>query len=233
VDKTGGRKTEREVPPMAKVRREESQRKPNDESESLQGADAARVSVGRLVPNTTRGKPAWEFWSGMPKTGVADAVALSCDIDPRQIDMNNEGRAPDLAQFWQRLQVAEANQDGHLKAEKQPYNGFQDLWKVDLEVFAAWAESLRARWELPAEFPRPKVEEQKPTVADKPLLTRERDTLLKIILGLAAAHGIPLGDPWIAAQRIEGFTKKAGRRVAARTIEEHLNKAAILPEDKD
>jgi hypothetical protein len=164
---------------------------------------------------------------------VADAVALSCDIDPRQIDVYNEQDKPDLAQFYKRLDIAEANQGGHLKAEKQPCEGFQDFWKVDLEVFAAWVKGLRPPWELPAEFPGPKVEEQKPTVADKPLLTRERDTLLKIILGLAKAHGIPLGDPWIAAQKIEGFTKKAGRRVAARTIEEHLNKASLLPEDQD
>jgi hypothetical protein len=55
---------------MAKESREESQRKPKSESELQQDADAARVSVVRLVP-TKRDKPDWEYWSGMRKTHVA------------------------------------------------------------------------------------------------------------------------------------------------------------------
>ena len=160
-------------------------------------------------------------------------------IDLLQSDAVKNAVLPSLltipTKFYKRLRIAQRHLGMGIRVVKTPDDDKTPKHRqtINLTEFAAWAEGLRNPWALPAEFPRPKVEEQKPTVADKPLLTRERDTLLKIILGLAAAHGIPLGDPWIAAQRIEGFTKKAGRRVAARTIEEHLNKAAILPEDKD
>ncbi len=203
----------------------------SDPSESARGTDPARVSVGPLLPNTTRPKPDWESWGNIRVDHVAFAVALSCDIDPGEIDFYNEAQAPDLVQFYKRLLIAEANLGGSLKATKQPYNGIQDAWKIDLEVFSAWAERLRPPWELPAEFPRPESDDRKPAAKDKPLATKERDVLLRIILGLTKDKGINLGDPWSAAGTIVKLAEKARHRVSQKAVFDHLKRAENLVEN--
>ncbi len=62
---------------------------------------------------------------------------------------------------------------------------------------------------------------------EKPLATRERDTLLTIIAALAKAAKVPLDDysqPGKAAGYIEGLTAELGARVSKRAIENHLKK---------
>ena len=65
--------------------------------------------------------------------------------------------------------------------------------------------------------------------SDRPVSTRERDTLLTIIAVLAKAAKVPLDDyskPGKAAGYIEGLTDEFGAHVSKRAIEEHLKKIA-------
>ena len=59
---------------------------------------------------------------------------------------------------------------------------------------------------------------------DKPLSTRERDTLLTIIAALAKGAKINIHPPGKAAGFIEGLTAEFGTRVSKRAIEDHLKK---------
>ena len=59
---------------------------------------------------------------------------------------------------------------------------------------------------------------------EKPLTTRERDTLLTIIAALAKAAKINIQDAGKAALYIEGLTAELGARVSKRAIEEHLKR---------
>ena len=70
------------------------------------------------------------------------------------------------------------------------------------------------------------VAEESETI-EKPLSTRERDTLLTIIAVLAKAAKAPLDDyskPGKAAGYIEGLTDEFGAHVSKRAIEDHLKK---------
>jgi len=124
--------------------------------ESTQDVASPTVLVGPLTPNTTRNKPDWDEWRCRPQGSVAEAVALSCDVAPDQVDFLNEFEAPDLRQFYKRLRIADEN----VKAGTLPYvNWYPDELAYDifrtvrLGVFANWAEGLS--WELPKAFPRP------------------------------------------------------------------------------
>jgi hypothetical protein len=57
---------------------------------------------------------------------------------------------------------------------------------------------------------------------ERPLLSRERTTLLVIIAALAEMAKIDVTKPSKAAVNIENQTELLGARVAARTIENHL-----------
>ena len=59
---------------------------------------------------------------------------------------------------------------------------------------------------------------------EKPLSTRERDTLLTIIAALAREAKIKVDLPGRAAIFIEGLTDSMGTHVSKRAIEEHLKK---------
>ena len=63
-----------------------------------------------------------------------------------------------------------------------------------------------------------------PINAEKPLTSRERDTLLTIIAALAKEAGINIDSPGKPAGFIEGLTAELGARVSKRAIEDHLKK---------
>ena len=68
--------------------------------------------------------------------------------------------------------------------------------------------------------------------ADRPLGLRERTTLLTIIAALANLADIEFTKPSKAALTIESETIRMGARVAARTIEDHLNRIRDALESK-
>ena len=61
---------------------------------------------------------------------------------------------------------------------------------------------------------------------DRPIGQRERTTLLVIIAALAKLARIDVSKPSSAASAIESQTAEMGVRIAARTIENHLNRIA-------
>ena len=65
---------------------------------------------------------------------------------------------------------------------------------------------------------------QVPTSAEKPLGTRERNTLLTIIAVLAKAAKIDIDQTGKAAGFIEGLSDEFGAHVSKRSIENHLKK---------
>jgi hypothetical protein len=67
---------------------------------------------------------------------------------------------------------------------------------------------------------------------DKPLEKRERTTLLIMIAALARLAKIDIAKPSKAATSIESVTALMGARVAARTIEGHLNRVAEVIEER-
>lgn len=67
---------------------------------------------------------------------------------------------------------------------------------------------------------------------EKPLRQRERTTLLVIIAALAKLAGVNVAKPSSAAAAIERQTELMGARVAARTIEDHLNRVSEALEER-
>ncbi len=63
------------------------------------------------MPNKIRTKPDWVTSLNAGRAYIWAAVALSCDIRPDAIKMNDksDADAPDLAQFWKRYTVALTN----------------------------------------------------------------------------------------------------------------------------
>jgi hypothetical protein len=190
--------------------------------------------VADLLPNTTRAKPDWEYWSSLDRVSVGAAVALACDVDPREIDFMNDQNAPDLAQARKRAEIADTCAGKSLRAHRRTHEGLYDpimTWEVTLPDFAAWALGMSRPWTLPEEFPRtqPKAIERNDNDESNP---RRRNNLLRIILAIVKADpSLDLSAPSKAAEAIEALTRKAGRRVSARSIEDYLKQAASLPED--
>ena len=68
------------------------------------------------------------------------------------------------------------------------------------------------------------AEDAREAQTEKPLYTRERDTLLTIIAALAKEAKINIHTPGSAALSIEDLTDKLGAHVSKRAIENHLKK---------
>jgi hypothetical protein len=182
-------------------------------------------------PQSSQPSPAvdWSLWRHIEAAELWKVVAVSLGQNPDYIELGRKRTREAARDYYHRLMQAGSALGIGLKPVKMdPQKRCSPVRLVD---FAAWFLGMKPPLlpPLPDEFPRPAPDRR--TAADKPLRTRERDTLLKIILALAKAHNIPLDDPWSAAQRIEDLTRKAGHRVAARTIAGHLKKTANLIED--
>ena len=76
--------------------------------------------------------------------------------------------------------------------------------------------------------------QQTDTSDEKPLTTRERNTVARIIAALAQAAGLDLSEPWKAAKAIEAATSLNGYRVSDDTIVKWLTVATeeIPPEKR-
>jgi hypothetical protein len=70
-------------------------------------------------------------------------------------------------------------------------------------------------------------------VVETPLATRKERTLLTIIAALASLAQLDITAPAKSGESIEAETERLGKRVAARTIAEHLNHAAELLRQDD
>jgi hypothetical protein len=97
------------------------------------------------------------------------------------------GHSKKSKEFCDRLFIAIRNLHGALKAKAAIVDGPAECL-VDLSEFAAWVISVG--WKIPDEFRSLAESRRTPTPRDKKrevpeLTTRERETLLKLILGMA------------------------------------------------
>lgn len=224
MDKTGERETEGKVPPMAKVRREESQRKPKDESESPQAADAAPVSVGPLAPMPTKARPDWAKWRSKKQALLWEACALACDMDPAHVDLADLQDEKANVQGILHLLVKSEDAGIMIRIVQRDAGGHPWFDTILLDSFAAWAAATGCA--LPAGFPHQKAATE--SLEERPLDPRERRTLLAIIAALAHAKGIDFNHPSTAATKIAHLTNNMKQGLSERTILNHLNEIRRL-----
>lgn len=177
----------------------------------------------------------WEVWQHIPEAKLWEAVALSLNLDPRRIKINRHSwMASDLIfeerkEFSDRLLVAQRNlTSGNLMARH--YNSASpNVCSVSLGEFSVWALSIG--WTLPPVLTKigesvgaNKVQQPPPT--EKPLGTRERNTIARIIAALTSMAKVDLSEPHKAAGAIEAETARLGIQVSDDTIAKWLNEAA-------
>lgn len=153
---------------------------------------------------------------------------MLCDLDPNRLESKffpdtleifAERTAP--AKFSNLLTLAKSNLGkDSLRAILLNAERLEES-EVELSTFATWAKSTGI--DLPKEFPGSLAAKQ-PHLDEKPLAERERATLLTLIAALSHEAGIDITKPSKAAGLIEGLTLRIERRIAARTIEEHLKR---------
>jgi hypothetical protein len=72
----------------------------------------------REEKNTRRRKPDWSKYDGSSRVSLFEAVALSCDIEPSDIDPERDRDDPELRVFWERLaQTMQAVERGLLRLD--------------------------------------------------------------------------------------------------------------------
>lgn len=178
-------------------------------------------------------QPRYNFWAKMAAWKREEAVCLSLNVDPRFMKLTHQPI-------------------DKIKLFTQCYSDVNDLYgraynRYDLhdpvrpESYLAWAKKHDVNF--PAELERllPGKESSessdlaivKAAIANKPVGARERDTLLKIIIGMAIAGykykpDAPRND---AIADIQGDLDKLGIPVSDDTIRKWLNEAReLLPQ---
>jgi hypothetical protein len=123
--------------------------------------------------------PNWRKWKAVPRVTLREGIALSLNVEPGQLKESKE--------FGDRLFVAIRNLHGALKAKAAIVDDPAECL-VSLSEFAAWAISVE--WKIPDEFTSLTEAQRWPTPRDnkrevQELRSRERETLLKLIFGMA------------------------------------------------
>jgi len=162
------------------------------------------------APMQQNRKPNWNKWRHVPNAKIWEAVALSLDIEPSKVEhsstswMAEQHMFEESEEFDDRIFVAGRNLGGGGLTPKVLSMDDRSDSIVSLSEFAAW--SLSINWNVPPKFAelaagaptatdlgRPPAlstkshAQQKPEAAGKDLRTKERGTLLKLILGMALA----------------------------------------------
>lgn len=157
-------------------------------------------------------KSRWPHWQNMGEVSLEQTVWLSFDIEPfgDELDAGKaaSGISRRLPAVYNRYcdQLRDALRNAYDQRMKQcianirteklrasvglVLDGQPMRCSVSLEDFRQWGESLPAPYTFPDEFPRPAAAGALTATDDeKPLGTRERKTLLRIILALIAIAG--------------------------------------------
>jgi hypothetical protein len=200
----------------------------------------------------------WDQWSQMPKAELWEAVVLSLDASPedREATFNwifgsGGGHSDEDSRFLRecrrRMKVAQASvsMNGALKPLVL-YSGALDdpRTKISLPLFGDWASGLG--WQLPTRFPQTlqpaaqqlgnahRVTDELNPTAEKGLSKRERDTLLKLVIGMAIEGYCydPTATRNEAPAEISGDLAKLGIEVTDDTVRKWLREAAttVLPD---
>ncbi len=179
----------------------------------------------------------WQVWQHIPEAKLWEAVALSQNVEPRSIKINPHSWMgsrlifEEPKQFTDRLLVAERNlTSGQLRA-LSIIMGRPTQCTISLSQFATWALSIG--WDIPPELARMAKTEstsctEEASVVEKPLTTRERNNVARVIAALTQAAKIDLSDPYKAAKAIEALTEQLDARVSDDTIVKWLKEAAAV-----
>lgn len=124
------------------------------------------------------------------------------------------------------LRLSLASEEAHRRISAV-YLYAEDLREYSVENIDALFEAVNevAAISENKSLPAPPSEHIRQVDEDKPLLTRERQTLLTIIAAMAVKGlNLNIDQPGKAAGYIEGLTDQLGAHVSKRAIEEHLKK---------
>ena len=196
-------------------------------------------------------KPDWSYWSNLARVSIAEACALSCDVDPKALDRDvRYVRANEAATFREidrrkRIATSHAlhpNKDdessGVLHSRRR---GASETFEVTLANFRAWGESLPTPFIFPDFVPRAAPAVPKPAgvaaKSDKTMREDERENLLRIIHAL---HKLAEAKNHGGAQQVERKLVALGFRTAEKksrpgddTISKVLKAALGLRPDYD
>ncbi len=219
---------------------QEKQSPPWSIPEELRSMMASHGRSPLASPNYRGGlRPAdWNTYRYIPEVTLQDAVALSCDIDPEQLDRSRvhvpglvtDSRCP--PEFKRRRKIAEANCGSRGAIPTIRFATTRSLSTVRLCDFAVWAKSLD--WWMPDHLAdmKPLAPSEKPRAAqgavfeqEKALGNREKATLHKVIAALIQ-RGLKrdLSDRGLARD-IEMMTNAIGHGVSDDTVRKILTDA--------
>jgi len=181
-------------------------------------------------------KPSWTKWRHVPNVKLWEAVALSLDIEPGLVNHSPHGRMSnshlfDKLEFKDRIFIATRNLS--TKGPLVPIAlvmGKPESCKISLAGFSTWARSID--WDIPPELGgeidlQNEDQQNNRDPIDKPLQTRERNTLLTIIAALAEIAEIDISVPHSAAEAIAHQTQHMDCPIGQKTI---ANKLKDIPD---
>lgn len=187
-------------------------------------------------PGSPLARPDWSMWSQRLEAVITDATALSCDIDPEELRRGVKGDL--LKEYFRRGDITRDRMlCGELPVVQRPWGINPAVNYVRLTDYAKMAIGLG--WPLPAEFPRLADTQAAPAVPgtaepvvqaaapenEKPLTTKERTSLLVIIVALADKAGIDISRPTTAAKEIVRLAAALKLKLAVGTVEKYLKEA--------
>jgi hypothetical protein len=186
----------------------------------------------------------WHYWRNLREVELWQASLLSLNINPDTVQHDPDGwvtgphNAPYLLEesfpsaqlhdsYRKRLNLLKSNLldqthfTGGIVRQTAPYKS-----TVKLSEFAAWLELLGVP--IPPELQEIAAAPLQPSKGgvedEKPLSTRERNTLLTIIAALCKEAGVDCARPAKAAGQIKNMASLMGIEIGETTIEEHLKK---------
>jgi hypothetical protein len=181
-----------------------------------------------------KGDADFEYWAKMPKWNIHEAALLSLGKDPNYFEYNQirYWNPSDLSIEYKRIkELVERSlyarcfgDSPNMILSKQvlPYK-FSE-WAHTNQI--AFPEELAQRIDFYKEANRPKEEVTSPPVKD--VKTRERETFLKIIIGMAVdCYGYdPSASRSTAIKDIQGALDRLGIQLSDDTIRQKLTEAS-------
>lgn len=185
--------------------------------------------------------PDWHYWRQMPHVVLWKAVALSCNIEPRQerladseywincVRLGHAEKVDRYRGFHDRLDIATARIS---ELDVASVNiGEANAVQVKLPDFAAWALSMQ--WDIPqqlADIAQSGTKASKPVSKSESLGATERGTVQKIIAGLLAqgySHD-KISKPYAIAKEIQASLQSVGHDLSDDTIVNWIKEATPL-----
>lgn len=113
--------------------------------------------VSRPKTPSARRQPEWKAWQRKEHVCLWEAVALSCDLDPRRVRV--QFKPPRIivsdreSKFYDRLDIAAGSLGKGLTVIRLASNDNSHEWesRIGLAEFGAWA--VGQEWTLPEQFP--------------------------------------------------------------------------------